>query len=256
ILYWLMAVNMHLNIGHRHIVPTYPVFYILASASVLWLGKNKPRMLALGLVAALGLHVYDSIRARPFYLSYFQPLAGGTNGYRHLVDSSYDWGQGLPDLAAWLKSDQRRSDPAPVHLCYFGVDSPRARGLDVVRFGDDTADFGLRYYPAPLNPGWYAISATNLMQIYFLTRGPWTAIHEKKYTEIRARLALAKPHSERTSEEHARVLQDCSDLEILQTSRICHFLRDRTPVNIVGGSILIFKLTPTELKEALYAPVQ
>ena len=257
VLYWLMAVNMHLNIGHRHILPTYPVFYILASASVLWLGRYKNRMVTLGLVATLGLHALDSINARPFYISYFQPLVGGAaKGYHYLVDSSYDWGQGLPDLAVWLKSDQRRSDPAPVHLCYFGADSPRERGLDVIRFGDDLADFGPRTYPAQLNAGWYAISATHLMQVYAPTRGDWTAAHEEKYQKILARLAHAKPNAQRTGKESTSVLEDCSDLEIIQTTRICHFLRDRPPLEVVGGSILIFKLSAAEIKAALYAPIQ
>jgi hypothetical protein len=256
IVYWLMAVRMNLNIGHRHILPTYPVFYILASASVLWLGHRTRRIAAFGLAAAFAVHVTDSVSARPFYISYFQPLVGGAaQGYRYLVDSSYDWGQGLPDLALWLKSDQRRSDPAPVHLCYFGADSVRERGLEVVRFGDDLADFGPRNYPAHLSAGWYAISATHLMQVYSPTRGHWSPAHEATYRAILTRLAQAKPFGKRTAPEDAKVLQDCQDLELMQATRICNYLRDRHPLEIVGGSILLFKLTATELNEALFAPI-
>jgi hypothetical protein len=253
VLYWLMAVRMNLNIGHRHILPTYPVFYILASASVLWIGHRARRIIALGLTATLIVHVADSVAARPFYISYFQPLVGGAaQGYRYLVDSSYDWGQGLPDLTAWLKSEQRRSDPAPVHLCYFGADSVRERRLDVVRFGDDFADFGPRNYPAQLSAGWYAISATHLMQVYAPTRGEWSPEHEATYRTLLARIAHAKPFGERTAAEDAEILQDCSDLELMQATRICNYLRDRRPLNIIGGSILVFKLSALELQEALY----
>lgn len=253
--YWLMAVRMNLNIGHRHILPTYPVFYILASASVLWLGLKIHRTVLLALAAALALHVADSLSARPFYISYFQPLAGGPDrGYRYLVDSSYDWGQGLPDLAAWLKSDQRLSDPAPVHLCYFGADSPRARGLEVVRFGDEQADFGPRVFPAPLQPGWYAISATHLTQAYAMSRGTWGEAHEKLYRGILDRLAHAKAPDQRSETEAAAVLKDCCDLELMQTTRVCNYLRERPPLKIVGGSILIFKLTAPELSAILYGP--
>jgi 4-amino-4-deoxy-L-arabinose transferase-like glycosyltransferase len=255
VIYWIMAVRMNLNIGHRHILPTYPIFYILASASVLWLNLAARRIIAVGLVAALTLHITDSLAARPFYISYFQPLVGGSaQGYRYLVDSSYDWGQGLPDLAEWLDSEQRRSDPAPVHLCYFGADSARVRSFDVVRFGDEMADFGPRVYPATLKAGWYAISATNLVQVYAPSRGQWGENHENLYREILARLARAKPPFERSEAEAEEVLLNCRNLEIMQTTRICNYLRDRTPLEIVGGSILIFKLTAEELQQVLYGP--
>lgn len=255
VLYWLMAVRMNLNIGHRHILPTYPIFYILASASALWLGLKIRRTILVGLIATLAIHIADSIAARPFYISYFQPLVGGTEkGYHYLVDSSYDWGQGLPDLAAWLKSEQRLSDPAPVHLSYFGADSPRARGLDVVRFGDESADFGLRNYPATLSPGWYAVSATQLMQVYTPARGRWEGKHEATYRSLLDRLSAAKPPHLRAGSEEMAVLQDCRDLELMQATRLCNYLRNRKPLKIVGGSILIFKMTSSELSDALYSP--
>ena len=53
--------------------------------------------------ALLGWHAIESIKVAPDFLAYFNELAGGpANGYRHLVDSSLDWGQDLPKLKEWL----------------------------------------------------------------------------------------------------------------------------------------------------------
>ena len=55
-------------------------------------------------------------------MAYFNAIAGGpAHGYRHLVDSSLDWGQDLPGVQRYL--DQHK--PAgPLYLAYFGVGSP------------------------------------------------------------------------------------------------------------------------------------
>ncbi|MFA6962990.1 MAG: glycosyltransferase family 39 protein [Opitutaceae bacterium] len=255
ILYWLMALTMNLNIGHRHILPTYPVFYIMASASVLWLTTSRRRMIAVGLIAAVSLHAGESLLTRPFYLSYFQSLVGGTDrGYRYLVDSSFDWGQGLPDLETWLADQHRNGDQRPVYLSYFGADSPRARHLDVIRFGDEINDNGPRVFPVPLTAGWYVISATNFVQAYTMTRGPWTQTKEDLYNEIRRRHHSPQAQNPKTPDERAQVLHDCMDLELMQSARLFTYLKNRTPHEIIGGSLLVFYLTDLEIQEALYKP--
>ncbi|MGH7957582.1 MAG: ArnT family glycosyltransferase, partial [Opitutaceae bacterium] len=134
VIYWVMVITMHLNIGHRHILPTYPIFYVIAAATVIWLYSRRHRIAVIAITAAVALHAADSLIARPFYLSYFQPLAGGMDrGHRYFVDSSFDWGQGLPDLKRWLEEKEKTGDSAPVHLTYFGADSPEARGINATR---------------------------------------------------------------------------------------------------------------------------
>ncbi len=254
-LYWCIALTMNLNIGHRHILPTYPVFYILASASILWLRLARQRLIVVGLITAVTLHAGESLLSRPFYLSYFQSLVGGTaQGYRYLVDSSFDWGQGLPELEKWLVEKRERGDNATVHLSYFGADSPRARNLDVVRFGDIISDNGRRVYPAPLKGGYYVIGATNFVQVYAATRGPWNLQKERLYDEIRARLRRPESRNPQTAESRDRVLDDCMDLELLQAARIFNYLQGRAPRRIIGGSLLLFYLTEAEVNEALYKP--
>lgn len=255
--YWIMAINMHLNIGHRHILPTYPVFYVIASASTLWLARSR-RLVGAVLLAALALHIADSVLARPFYLSYFQPLAGGTDrGYRYLVDSSFDWGQGLPDLSAWLKDQAARGDKTPVYLTYFGADSPRARGLEVIRFGDEANDSGARNFPAQVHGGWFVISATHYTRVYMTTRGPWTPAYEAVYRELQARLVATQNKSgPLTEDENARLLQDAMDYEVMQFGRLSYSLQNREPLRVIGGSLLLFRLSDAEVAAALYGPVK
>jgi 4-amino-4-deoxy-L-arabinose transferase-like glycosyltransferase len=254
--YWVMAINMHLNIGHRHILPTYPVFYVFASAAALWLGTRARRALTLALGVALTLHAIDSWNARPFYLSYFSPLVGGmARGYHYLVDSSYDWGQGLPDLARWLEAKKARGDPTPVYLTYFGADSPRARRLDVIRFGDELNDSGPRTFPAQVHGGWFVISATHFWRVYLPTRGSWTAEHERLYRGVAARLAAAQAAGGALdAAARAQLVKDAMDYEILQSGRLNYFLQNRPPLEVIGGSLLVFRLTDAEVNFALNAP--
>lgn len=255
VIYWLMAVRMNLNIGHRHILPTYPVFIVLASATTLWLTTSKRRLVALALVATAALHAADSITVRPHYLSYFQPAVGGpARGYRYLVDSSYDWGQGLPDLARWLDAKRERGDATPVFLTYFGADSPRARGLDVIRFADDLNDHGPRDYPAPVRGGWFVIGATHFQRVYLHVRGDWTEKHEALYRDLLEKRAAAAQRPPANEAEQEELLTNLMALEMMQFGRVSHFLHAREPEEIIGGSLLAFRLTDEEVFTALYGP--
>lgn len=257
VVYWAMAIDMALNIGHRHILPTYPIFHVFASAVAFWLGKPARRTVGLGLAAALALHAADSLMARPFYLSYFQPLSGGiARGHRYFVDSSYDWGQGLPSLARWLEEKKSRGDTLPVFLTYFGADSPQGRKLDVVRFGDEITDGGPRTYPAPIRAGWFVISATHFRRTYMPVRGPWTERQERLYREIWARLLAAQQSTvPRDSAANEQLANDLRDYEMLQFGRLSHYLSERDPLEVLGGSLLVFKLSAEELAFALQAPL-
>jgi 4-amino-4-deoxy-L-arabinose transferase-like glycosyltransferase len=253
--YWFLALRMNLNIGHRHILPTYPVFYVFAGAAVLWLRTKARRVITGALIALLALHTTESLLARPFYLSYFHSFAGGSgHNHRYLVDSSLDWGQGLPDLKTWLAVKALRQDRAPVFLSYFGADSPRARNLEVIRFGDEINDRGPRTFPAQLRAGWYVISATNFVQAYAPTRGPWTTRHENTYQQILDRLRTTKDQNSADASSQRRHLQDCMDMELLQAARLFTYLQNRRPLEVIGDSLLIFKLESNEVTTALYGP--
>jgi hypothetical protein len=44
------------------------------------------------------------------------------------------------------------------------------------------------------------------------------------------------------------------DLEQLQFARLCHYLRRREPQRLIGGSLLLFRLSDDEVGRALYGP--
>jgi hypothetical protein len=55
----------------------------------------------------------------PMGLCYVNELWGGTrDGYRHVSDANYDWGQGLKELARW----QRRQGLETLDVWYYGTD--------------------------------------------------------------------------------------------------------------------------------------
>jgi len=58
----------------------------------------------------------------PNYIAYFNILDGGPrDAYRHLVDSSLDWGQDLPGVRSYVEAHHLAG---PVYLSYFGAGSP------------------------------------------------------------------------------------------------------------------------------------
>jgi hypothetical protein len=126
-LYWAAALLSHLNIGHRHILVTYPPLFILGGAAAAWLRPNRRFARgALGLL--LAAYAIEAVGWFPDYLAYFNGLVRPSHAYRHLVDSSLDWGQDLPGVKRYL---ERHPPAGPVYLSYFGTASPAYYRLPV-----------------------------------------------------------------------------------------------------------------------------
>jgi hypothetical protein len=245
--YGLFALSSPLNIGHRHVLPLYPVFYILAGAAgpLLW---QASRIGAGVVVVLLGWFAWDSVAIRPHYLAYFNPLDGGpAEAYRHVVDSSLDWGQELPALKQWLDSNRRPGEP--LFLSYFGSDDPVFRGIDAVRVGDSNFDLRERKVPAILGGGLYAISATQFQQVYTFAYGRWDEAKEQRYQEL-----LGAAAENRVPAGFANRREFLNHLEDHQFARLCHSLQGRRPDALIGYAILVFRLSDAEVQRALYAP--
>jgi hypothetical protein len=131
--YFLLACASKTQIGYRHILPVYPFLIVAAAVGAGWLWERawgKPAVAALGIWLAVSV-----LRCHPDYLTYFNEAVGGPDGgYRCLVDSNLDWGQGLKPLAAIMR---RMGDP-PVFLCYFGVADPSYYGIRYAPLGPIT----------------------------------------------------------------------------------------------------------------------
>jgi hypothetical protein len=127
----LAAVLGRMDIGIRHVLPAYAALFVLcgaaAAAPAPGIRPARLRGAALGvLVAAMAA---ETLWRFPDYLAYFNGIVRPSQGYRHLVDSSLDWGQDLPAARAYV--DGHPSD-GPFYLCYFGSDSPAAYGIRAI----------------------------------------------------------------------------------------------------------------------------
>jgi len=267
IVYWAIAVAANLNIGHRHILPTYPMMFILAGAAADWCRSRHAIVRALPVLLVAWL-VVESTSIYPHYLAYFNQLAGGPrNGYRHLVDSSLDWGQDLPGLRRWLGERRETPQQLPVYLSYFGVGNPEHYGLRVRQL-PAFPDWRSQHETADLEPGTYCISATNLQSVYIPPRGPWNPEHEKKYKTLLAEIAqLARrqredptllerlQHDPAAGPELAAWNDTLSQFERYRFARLCAYLRLREPDDSVGYSILIYRVDAEDLNAALFRPL-
>lgn len=291
LVYWAFALSANLNIGQRHLLPTYPALCILAGGAAFWIqplfarmrqpepktGRDRRKqrsqagvrsaasgsLRAVG-VATMGLltwHVAESLAIRPSYLAYFNQLAGGpSQGYKHLADSSLDWGQDLPALKRWLDSEglQQQSGAGGVYLSYFGTARPEYYGIQATLLAG-FIDRRPPRQPVRLGAGVYCISVTVLDVIGTMFYKPEyednyqaalqnVTVFDRSSENDDARSALLR----QTGEEYWRQL--FVQFDQLRTGRLVAFLRRRQPDAMVGYSILIYRLTDAEVAEALQGP--
>ncbi len=130
-IYWATSIKSNLNIGVRHLLPTYPFAIILISGIISkFIGitnyelriKNLIRNPKFAIISILLIwYAAESIMVWPYYLAYFNQLAGGpSGGYRYVVDSNLDWGQDLKRLSQWVEKNNIQA----IHLDYFGWSDP------------------------------------------------------------------------------------------------------------------------------------
>ena len=155
IVYWFTSITGNLNIGVRHIMPIFPIMYIFVSVGFFrFKNKIKKRGVKIALSAFMLIlmlwYITASLTAFPYYLSYYNELAGGSkNGYKYAVDSNYDWGQDLKRLADFVE----KNDIQKIKVAYFGGDDA------YYRLGDKIEGTDISGVPGE-NKGWIAISAT------------------------------------------------------------------------------------------------
>jgi hypothetical protein len=160
-IYWGASITSNLNIGVRHILPTFPFVYILVSGQIKKLFNqihNKKRVLVacyFVLGALLAWYAFSSLSIYPYYLSYFNELTGGAkNGYIYVTDSNLDWGQDLKRLAKWIEDN----NIPKIKIDYFGGATAK------YYLGDKAEEWHADYDPQKAKNSWLAVSATFLQQ--------------------------------------------------------------------------------------------
>lgn len=260
--YWVFAIASGLNIGHRHLLPTYPPMFVLCGAAGAWFSTNstlalrRPSKVRVLVTVLLTAYAAEALSFWPHYLAYFNVLAGGPrHAYRWFVDSSLDWGQDLKELRSWLDIHLDESSAhAPVYLSYFGVARPDYYQIHAAQLPGKGISLSPRL-PLPLAPGLYCVSATMLEQVYSRPRGRWNVLYEQLYQQGREFVGALKNRGDASVESLSLDEQKaCALFEELRWARLCSFLRAREPDDSVGYSILLYRLTEAELTNALDGP--
>jgi hypothetical protein len=128
LLYFGLSTTSHIDLGVRHLLPFYPLFFIALSAGFFALVKARWQIWTGPLLIVIGvLLAAESLLACPDYLSFFNLVSGGTwRGPHYLLDSNIDWGQDLKKLKVYMTAH-----PAPRYcLEYFGNAEPSYYGIE------------------------------------------------------------------------------------------------------------------------------
>lgn len=106
LIYLLVSMGSHLNIGARHILLVF-VFASILAAGAAWAFIRADRRWVYPIGTLLLFHVVSSAHAFPTsYMAYSNELWGGPSAtYKYLTDSNTDWGQELIGTKKYL--DQR-----------------------------------------------------------------------------------------------------------------------------------------------------
>jgi hypothetical protein len=245
VVYSAFMLTSGLNIGHRHIMPVYPVLFVMAAGAAAWFGSPN-RWVAACVAGLAAWFAGESLWIRPHYLAYFNEIVGPTDAWRHIVDSSLDWGQDLPSVKAWLDAHPQEG---PVLISYFGSGDIDYYGIHGTRIGDANFDLRPRNAPHILTGGLWIISVTQFQQVYTEARGPWDLAKEASY---RQQLA----HVYELENTHGRLTyQEAVKFEEFQFARLCHYLRTQQPLAQPAYTFLVFRLTDAQVLHALYDPI-
>ncbi|HEX4413726.1 MAG TPA: glycosyltransferase family 39 protein [Lacipirellulaceae bacterium] len=290
VVYWAFAISSHLNIGHRHILPTYPLMLVFAGGAAYWFSRREtaesdkvavdpaqpgivakitnwtaqrrwPAAAILTLIC-IGSFLVESLWSWPNYVTYFNQFAGGPrHAYRHLVDSSLDWGQDLPALKKWLFDvGLVGSTESRTYLSYFGTGSPEYYGITATKL-PCFFDWGPPSLPEPLQPGTYCVSATMLQNIYTRFFGRWTNKYEATYRELGERVNVFLRGDQATRAKLVATaggpywLDVFRDFQQARLARLTSYLRGREPDFEINNTILIYGLSDEQLRAALEEPL-
>ena len=192
-----------INIGIRHILPIYPFLVILASHSF-YLIKNKYIFFLL-----LIWYFLAFISVFPFNLTYFNELIGGPiNGPKALLDSNIDWGQDLKFTRDYINNNQ-------IKEFYYGRAIEENSIYPFLLYIDSNKIINKPFcYQKKI--GTYIVNVNTLYALY----GVGPDANYSHQTKIPPDLTIYRPP------------EDCYI-----------WLRNETPIHIIGNSVYVYNLT-------------
>ena len=158
--YWAASLTTTLNIGHRHLLPVYPVtFILLGSLPALTRARGGLRRLSWALAACTALVCLWTF---PNHLAFSNGIVRRDDAWHYLVDSNLDWGEEHSTLASFMARERRtHGDQYPIYGCLFGPTPMQSLDAAPILLPTAFDDVPL----PPLKPGTYCISATHLQGI-------------------------------------------------------------------------------------------
>jgi hypothetical protein len=178
------------NLGYRYLLPVLPLIIVYVSG--LWPRTVSHSLLPsiplsrtqLALLLLLAWAVIDTLRIAPYYLTYFNEIAGGPDRGRYILsDSNIDWGQDMIGLKNYVE----QNDIEQIKFSYFGIAHPTAYGLTTqaippvrTALHDQGAWWLKTYYPSDPPPGTYAISVANLMGGIWIDRATYAFFRDRQ----------------------------------------------------------------------------
>ena len=252
IIYMLFAMTSRTNIGHRHLLTVYLGLFIIAgSLSMLLTGGWK--ILKITVLCLFAWLLAETLIAWPNYISYFNQLAGGSkNGYKHLVDSSLDWGQDLKGLKSWLGKNNPQCEN--VYFSFFGNTDVEYYGLKTKMLPSYRGQNSDEIFE--LKKGIYCISAT-LFQFLYVSESCYgetgfdVADADDNYFKNLSEKIKSFPSTEKRADLTVEQKREFRIYEYLRFIKLCLFLHNREPDEIIGNSILIFRVSDEDIKNSL-----
>ncbi len=268
ILFMALAMLSPLNIGVRHVLPALVPGLILLGCARLAFNIKPIAANAIVTLLCLAL-VIQAVMAWPNYLSHFNTLAGPKDRlYTQFSDSNLDWGQDLPDLAAWANANitdygsRSATLPGPLYLSYFGsarADAYKVPGITLQSYFPQP---GESPPPLPYGPGIYAISATRLMVFPSFYGPAWSDYLDNAYTQRRdfiLKFFSTQPGTPERAQVQGNLTRDqigmaLQEFETLRFCRFCAFLRQRQPLAQINNSIILYQVTREDLERYFMGP--
>jgi len=234
--YGATAVLTNLNIGLRHVIPVYPALIVVASASAAWVAHRAGR------VAVLLLAAWTAVAAAaafPYYLGYFNEIAGGwRGGHRWLVDSNLDWDQDFLRIR-----DYERAHPDERTVLLSLGDPPRPPGLRAEVFAPRRPG---QSWPSP-TAGTYLISATWLVGTFqqYSRDEAWESPRLRSTYEALWRRWSGRPAPGPGDSDEARNAYTLYDG--LRRALLLQRLHQRAPDERIGTSTFVYRLSDAEI---------